>query len=692
MMQLDKFIKDQLSVWPMAAANFRAVKTSLTRQLKVFGIEVTIQHNPCRIISSTAEVDEKSIASRACFLCPENRPAEQFHLKFQGRKNRRYNIQINPYPIFPKHLVVARDEHIPQAIWHHLPDILDFCCKYKNYLAFYNGPESGASAPDHLHFQACERGTLPLETAVDAFLNAPSTPLTTNKDASLYLFQGYTNGIFALKATTSKSLTKLFYRLLCCCEATECSKEPKFNLFTWHTGSEFRAFVVMRSELRSHHYYAEGAEHLTMSPGAADVAGYFIAPMKEDYDKLTSAMLEDMMRQVTISKEKQDEICGRLTRPQRIIEVGLASGKEIVFEIISDGAGPQRVMWKDGRINYNGTLYDELYFDAVTRSTLFAEATFILHDVTIGIDFHWERKRTLRYAGSLKFVVEGDNVTAVCRIGIEDYLLSVISSEMKSTAGLELLKAHAIISRSWAYRRMDERKNGKDCPHALYDVCADDHCQRYQGVGMAEGDNVRKAIDATWGRTLQYNGEICDARYSKCCGGRTERFSACWEDVDYPYLTSVEDRWCDCTDSSILSQVLNDYDLETADFHNWEERITGDELSALIYEKCGLQLGTVKALVPLERGDSGRIIRLRIEGSEGNAEIGKELAIRKALCRTHLKSSAFEVRKEGDLFVLKGRGWGHGVGLCQIGAAAMSADGKSCEEILKHYYKYAEII
>lgn len=691
-MQIDKFIKDQLSVWPMAAANFRAVKTALSRQLKVFGIEATVQHNPCRIISSTAEVDEKSIASRACFLCPENRPAEQFHLKFQGRKNRRYNIQINPYPIFPKHLVVARDEHIPQAIWHHLPDILDFCCKYKNYLAFYNGPESGASAPDHLHFQACERGILPLETAVDAFLDNPSRPLATNKDASLYLFEGYTNGIFALKATTSKSLTKLFYRLLCCCEATECSTEPKFNLFTWHTGSEFRAFVVMRSQLRSHHYYAEGNEHLTMSPGAADVAGYFIAPMKEDYDKLTSAMLEDMMRQVTISKKKQDEICGRLTRPQRIIEVGLASGKEIVFEIISDGAGPQRVMWKDGRINYNGTLYDELYFDAVTRSTLFAEPTFILHDVTIGIDFHWERKRTLRYAGSLKFVVEGDNVTAVCRIGIEDYLLSVISSEMKSTAGLELLKAHAIISRSWAYRRMDERKDGKDCPHALYDVCADDHCQRYQGVGMAEGDNVRKAIDATWGKTLQYNGEICDTRYSKCCGGRTERFSACWEDVDYPYLTSVEDKWCDCTDNSILSQVLNDYDLETADFHDWEEKFTGDELSALLNEKCGLQLGTVKALIPLERGDSGRIIRLRIEGSEGNAEIGKELAIRKALSRTHLKSSAFEVRKDGDLFVLTGHGWGHGVGLCQIGAAAMAAAGKSYEEILKHYYKDAKIV
>lgn len=691
-MQIDKFIKDQLSVWPMAAANFRAVKTALTRQLKVFGIEATVQHNPCRIISSTAEVDEKSIASRACFLCPENRPAEQFHLKFQGRKNRRYNIQINPYPIFPKHLVVARDEHIPQAIWHHLPDILDFCCKYKNYLAFYNGPESGASAPDHLHFQACERGILPLETAVDAFLNNPSKPLATNKDASLYLFEGYTNGVFALKATTSKSLTKLFYRLLCCCEATECSKEPKFNLFTWHTGSEFRAFVVMRSELRSHHYYAEGAEHLTMSPGAADVAGYFIAPRKEDYDKLTSAMLEDMMRQVTISKEKQDEICGRLTRPQRIIEVGLASGKEIVFEIISDGAGPQRVMWKDGRINYNGTLYDELYFDAITRSTLFAEPTFILHDVTIGIDFHWERKRTLRYAGSLKFVVEGDKVTAVCRIGIEDYLLSVISSEMKATAGLELLKAHAIISRSWAYRRMDERRTGKDCPHAIYDVCADDHCQRYQGVGMAEGDNVRKAIDATWGKTLQYNGDICDARYSKCCGGRTERFSACWEDVDYPYLTSVEDKWCDCSDSSILSQVLNDYDLETADFHDWEEKLTGDELSTLLEEKCSLHLGTIKALVPLERGESGRIIRLRIEGTEGNTEIGKELAIRKALSQTHLKSSAFEVRKEGDLFVLKGRGWGHGVGLCQIGAAAMAAAGKSYEEILKHYYKDAEII
>lgn len=301
MTQLEKFTSDQLSVWPLAASNFRALKTAFTREIKVFGITATVQHNPCRIISSTAETDERTISGRKCFLCPGNRPAEQFHIKFPGRKNRKYNIQVNPYPIFPQHFVIARDEHIPQAIWHHLPDMLDFCCKYKSLTVFYNGPESGASAPDHLHFQACGRNILPLERAIDRFLDNPGTSLATNKDASLYLFKGYTHGVFALKSTTSKSLTKLFYRLLCCCSAGEVEKEPRFNLFAWNTGGEFRAFVVMRSELRSHHYTAEGHEHLTMSPGAADVAGFFVAPIEEDFRKLDSGMLETMMTEVTIS-------------------------------------------------------------------------------------------------------------------------------------------------------------------------------------------------------------------------------------------------------------------------------------------------------------------------------------------------------------------------------------------------------
>ncbi len=687
MKELNKFIKDQLSVWQLASSNFRALKTAPSREVDVFGLKCRIQYNPRRVISSTADTSPAAIASRKCFLCADNRPKEQFHLGFEGRKGRNYHIQINPYPIFRGHLVIVRDEHIPQEIWHHFPDMLDFAARYKDYLVFYNGPSSGASAPDHLHFQAIPKHNLPLEEVVDEFLDHPGEPLATVKDASLYKFDGYARGVFALKATTSKSLAKLFYRLLDCTDRGKGEEEPMFNLYAYVKNGEYRTIVVMRSAKRSHHFYSEGADHLTISPGAADIAGLFVAPFREDYDKADTALLEELLSEVCISEDEQNMIVWRLTRHQEKISVGLLSAKEIRFEIISDGAGPQTVKWHDGRISYNGMLYDELYFDSMTLSTLFAEASFILYDVVIGIDFHWQQKRTFKYAGGLKFIVEGNRITAVNCIGMEDYLMSVISSEMKSSASIELLKAHAVISRSWLKARLKDHKAG----HEHFDVCADDHCQRYQGLTMAVGDDVCRAIDRTWGQVLEYGGDICDTRYSKCCGGRTELFSTCWEDVDLPYLQSVEDPFCDCENSSILSQVLNDYDLHTADFHDWTVQYTTDELSELVRTRTGIDFGTIVALEAVERGPSGRIKYLRITGTLREEVIGKELAIRKALSSSHLKSSAFEIEKSPDGFVLKGRGWGHGVGLCQIGAAAMAAQGYDYRQILSHYYVGAEI-
>lgn len=687
MKELNKFIKDQLSVWQLASSNFRALKTAPSCEVDVFGLKCRIQYNPRRVISSTADTSPAAIASRKCFLCADNRPKEQFHLGFEGRKGRNYHIQINPYPIFRGHLVIVRDEHIPQEIWHHFPDMLDFAARYKDYLVFYNGPSSGASAPDHLHFQAIPKHNLPLEEVVDEFLDHPGEPLATVKDASLYKFDGYARGVFALKATTSKSLAKLFYRLLDCTDRGKGEEEPMFNLYAYVKNGEYRTIVVMRSAKRSHHFYSKGADHLTISPGAADIAGLFVAPFREDYDKADTTLLEELLSEVCISEDEQNMIVWRLTRHQEKISVGLLSAKEIRFEIISDGAGPQTVKWHDGRISYNGMLYDELYFDSMTLSTLFAEASFILYDVVIGIDFHWQQKRTFKYAGGLKFIVEGDRITAVNCIGMEDYLMSVISSEMKSSASIELLKAHAVISRSWLKARLKDHKAG----HEHFDVCADDHCQRYQGLTMAVGDDVCRAIDRTWGQVLEYGGDICDTRYSKCCGGRTELFSTCWEDVDLPYLQSVEDPFCDCENSSILSQVLNDYDLHTADFHNWTVQYTTDELSELVRTRTGIDFGTIVALEAVERGPSGRIKYLRITGTLREEVIGKELAIRKALSSSHLKSSAFEIEKTPDGFVLKGRGWGHGVGLCQIGAAAMAAQGYDYRQILSHYYVGAEI-
>ena len=695
MKELRKFIKDQLSVWPLAAANYRALKSVRTRELTVGGLPCRVQFNPERAFSTNADTRPEAIAARPCFLCADNRPPEQFHIKFEGRKGRMYNVQVNPYPIFRDHLVIVRDRHLPQAIWHHLPDMLDFAVKYPDWTVFYNGPESGASAPDHLHFQAVPRHQLPLEAAVDAFLDAPGTPLASVKDATLYRYDGYARGVFALKATTSKSLTKLFYRLLECTARPAGETEPRFNLFAYAKGAEWRAFVVMRSAKRSHHYDADGEEHLTISPGAADVAGVFVTPVREDFEKVTAARLEEILDEVTVSEHEQEMIVWRLTRTQPTVSVGILAAREICFEIISDGAGPQHVRWNDGRIDYNGTLYDELYFDSITRSTLFAEPSFVLHDVVIGIDFHWEQKRTLKFAGGLKFIVEGDHLRAVNLVGMEDYLLSVISSEMKSSASPELLKAHAVISRSWLLARMRDRQmaaNGAEkpkaeVPHRDFDVCADDHCQRYQGLTMAVGDKVRTVIDETWGQVLRYDGQLCDTRYSKCCGGLTELFSTCWEDIDYPYLQCVEDPWCDCENDAVLAQVLNDYDQQTRDFHDWTVRYTPEELSALVRERTGTDFGDIQALEPVERGPSGRIKYLRIVGSKHTETLGKELRIRRALSPSHLKSSAFSVERDpAGAFVLRGRGWGHGVGLCQIGAAVMADRGFDYKQILLHYY------
>ena len=250
--QLNKFIQDQLSVWPLAAANFRALKGMQTRTLKVGGLESKIQFNPERIASSTADTAPATLAARPCFLCVKNRPKEQFHLKFEGRKGRLYNIQVNPYPIFQKHLVIARSEHLPQAIWHHLPDMLDFAWNYQDYTVYYNGPKSGASAPDHLHFQAIPRESLPLEKAIDAFLEAPGTPLSVVKDAQLYHYHGFTRGVYCIKALTTKSLAKVFYQFLDCCPVPDPGLEPRFNLYAWYKAdvNEYRVMVVLRSLLR----------------------------------------------------------------------------------------------------------------------------------------------------------------------------------------------------------------------------------------------------------------------------------------------------------------------------------------------------------------------------------------------------------------------------------------------------------
>ena len=432
-----------------------------------------------------------------------------------------------------------------------------------------------------------------------------------------------------------------------------------------------------------------------------------------------------------------------------VITVGILSGKEIGFSfpkefISSDGiaiCGIQQAVYRKGKICWQEKEYDELSFTPQQDTSSFFE----LQDVTIGINFHWERKEVQRFKGELKIIVEDDRLTAINIIPIEDYLTSVISSEMSATASLELLKAHAVISRSWLLNKL-KVANGKlkvimhpdntanfelsTLPsqlikwydheaHKNFDVCADDHCQRYQGITRTSTPQAIEAVFATRGEVLMYEGEICDARFSKCCGGAFEEFQNCWENVKHPYLIGQRDsktetrlpdltkeveadKWirtspaafCNTHNKQVLSQVLNNYDQETTDFYRWRVCYSQQELSELNHKRSGIEFGKIIDLIPVERGTSGRLVRLKIVGTLRTLIIGKELEIRRTLSSSHLYSSAFVVDKEykedekeiPSRFILTGSGWGHGVGLCQIGAAVMGEQGYKYKEILSHYY------
>ena len=336
------------------------------------------------------------------------------------------------------------------------------------------------------------------------------------------------------------------------------------------------------------------------------------------------------------------------------------------------------------------------------------EASFAIEDVVIGIGFHWERKERQVFRGDLR-ILKREGLTVINDVSLEEYVTSVISSEMSASCPLELLKAHAVISRSWlCYPKLHPESDGPGNfslrvgdeitrwygreAHRDFDVCADDHCQRYQGITKAYSTSVSQAASATAGEVLKYDGRVCDARFSKCCGGVVEEYRNAWDDRDVPYLVSLPDIddsgnvYCDTKDKALLAQILPGFDQETQDFYRWTVRYTGDEIRQLIWSRLSEDVGEVLALEPLERGPSGRIIRLRIRGQARSLVIGKELEIRRALSRSHLYSSAFDVERDGSMFVLKGKGWGHGVGLCQIGAAVMASRGKNYQEILEHYY------
>ncbi|HPF52763.1 MAG TPA: SpoIID/LytB domain-containing protein [Draconibacterium sp.] len=430
------------------------------------------------------------------------------------------------------------------------------------------------------------------------------------------------------------------------------------------------------------------------------------------------------------------------------ITVGIMSRTQIDFKLngrffLSQSdlvfGGDQSVWLEDGKLKlYKSEINtNELLLIPMNPET----DSFELKDVTIGVNFHWEQQENQKFKGALKLIIENDLVTAINVLAIEEYLISVISSEMSANSSLDLLKAHAIISRSWLIAQIEKQEKITEATqhyestfsskdeyikwydredHEHFHVCADDHCQRYQGITRAENPNVVKAVNETSGVILSYQGTICDARFSKCCGGIAELFENCWEPVNHPYLTAVVDNpefpagfekdltieknavawlnsspeaFCNTDDEEVLKQVLNEYDWTAKDFYRWTVEYTNEQLSNLILQRSGNDFGDILDLITIERGTSGRLIRLKIVGSKLTLTVGKELEIRRWFSKSHLYSSAFTVEKldiQNGIparIVLHGGGWGHGAGLCQIGAAVMGHKGYKYDEILHHYFK-----
>ena len=754
---ISRFFNRQLEKWDDARHRFRDLKHVETKKLSE---EVRLQFNPARIVSTGAKIDKKTLGERPCFLCDKNRPKEQMSQQIDER----FHLLVNPFPILPVHFTIPARKHQPQAIYKNYGEMHRFLSLHSELMVFYNGPKCGASAPDHLHFQAGTSGILPLQANWQRLSRNLTDIISLNDEEKIAVVRDFIVPAFVIISKSEESDETLFHRLYKSMPMRGDETEPMMNIIAWRKGDEYISVVIPREKHRPEAYFAEGDAQVMVSPGALDMSGLIITPREEDFHKLTEESATTILQECGISTEKMNSIVTKLKTSKETetetatlynngkqpnVTVGIVSGQKIHFSLnkpyLAKGetvTGEQVVEFSEGGVLWNGNQYSKLTFHPQS-----ADASFSLSDVTIGVNFHWERKETQTFLGTLRFVVEADKICAINELPVEKYLESVISSEMSATSSLELLKAHAVISRSWLLAQMKKRREvaasgnnffsfvKKDDmlirwydreDHTIFDVCADDHCQRYQGITKETSPHVAEAIRQTLGQVLLDGEDICDARFSKCCGGETEEFQYCWEDTPKSYLTAVRDlvlgvkneehsslqdeataeRWirsnppafCNTTDKKILSQVLNDYDQETADFYRWKVTYSQEKIQQLFEEKLKMNFGSILDMKAVERGKSGRISKLQIIGTEKTFTIGKELEIRRALSDTHLYSSAFVVDKydkdeQGvpQRFEIIGAGWGHGVGLCQIGAAVMGEQGYAYNDILLHYYQGAEI-
>ena len=751
---LQRFFDRQIEKWDAVRYRFHELQDVRERELPLGDYSVEVQFNPARIVSTGAKIDKKAIAKRPCFLCVKNRPKEQM----TKTVDEKFELLVNPFPILPVHFTIPLRRHEPQRILPNYREMHKLLTRYPELMVFYNGPKCGASAPDHMHFQAGTSGVLPMQQSWQRLSRNLETICTIDDNNCISVVSDYPCPALLIRSRSEQTDGELFRIIYDALPWQADDAEPMMNIVAWREGDDFLSVVFPRKKHRPDCYYADGDEKMLVSPGALDMAGLTIIPRAEDFKRITPNQIRDIIEEVSLSDEQFKEVIAKI-KDRKVshrhglkkiqepdVTVGIVSAQKIHFCLNApytakgeDIIGNQVVEFSEGGILWNGNQYRELRF--VPKS---ADASFSLYDVTIGVNFHWERQETQTFQGSLHLVVEADKICAINELPVETYLVSVISSEMKATSSMELLKAHAVISRSWLLAQMQKRREmsqgsnsffsfiKKDDTlirwydredHTIFDVCADDHCQRYQGITMATSRHVEEAVRLTRGQILTSDGQICDARFGKCCGGVTEEFQYCWENSPKSYLKAVRDvgeggedlpdltveaaarKWilsepesfCNTKDAKILSQVLNNYDQETHDFYRWHVDYTQEELSEIISKKTGMDFGQITDLVPLERGKSGRISKLRIVGTKRTFTIGKELEIRRVLSTSHLYSSAFVVDRldvvDGipQKFHISGAGWGHGVGLCQIGAAVMGEHGYKYDEILLHYYRGAEI-
>ena len=779
--EVENFFQQELQQWHEAAERYKALEESVrTRELTLGETTFTAQWNPARIVSTGAAIDKQTISERPCFLCDKNRPQEQHKLMTEKHYQilvNPYPILPQHFTIpmrrhTPQSIYSSFDtlRHMAWEMPRHIVFYNDPLCGASCPDHMHLQAGSRGVAPLERDWSMHEnrlRKLFPLTGEQAASMEEAGN---VGSRCGLFLLEGYPCTVFVIRSLPAESDSILCKRLYKALPIVGDETEPRLNIVCWRQegtagrSDEIITLVFPRSKHRPDCYYAEAGQQLLISPGALDMCGLFITPRQQDFEALTAERAADILREVTldmrwltdplfaplkadepVEKDAPAQKTGPATESEeeeRTVSVGIMKDTVIRFCINgtyhakgTEVTGEQVAEYTEGGIRWQGNVYRELTFKSPLQATSKEgaqngespsasgkeggeEASFTLHDVTIGQSFHWERQQEQTFSGILKLVVDEDKIVAINILPVEDYLTSVISSEMKSSCSLEFLKASAVISRSWLYAQMLRRKEHAEHPspffsfvkgegesirwydredHSIFDVCADDHCQRYQGITRAADPRVSEAVNATKGQVLMSDGKICDTRFGKCCGGRTNEFEYCWENIRVPYLRSVADPFCNTHDPEILRQVLNDYDLETQDFYEWTEELSQQEAHERITAHLKADLGDIVRLEPVERGPGGHISRLRVVGTEREFVVGKELEIRRMLSPSTLKSSAFTV-EEMDVqdgvparFVLHGRGWGHGVGLCQIGAAVMGERGYSYKQILQHYYTGAEI-